>query len=66
MTVLYIEDNLPNIHLMGQVIGRRPQCRLLTAERGGSVSSLPPATHRMWCCSTSTCRTSTAYRCCGS
>jgi len=34
-TVLYIEDNLSNVRLMGRVLNRRPGVTLVHAERGG-------------------------------
>jgi signal transduction histidine kinase len=34
-TVLYIEDNLPNLQLVEHLLGHRPQVRLLTAMQGG-------------------------------
>lgn len=35
-TVLYIEDNLPNIKLMKRIFQRHPELRLLTAQDGSS------------------------------
>jgi PAS domain S-box-containing protein len=34
-TVLYIEDNISNVRLMGRVLNRRPGVTLVHAERGG-------------------------------
>jgi hypothetical protein len=64
-TVLYVEDNPSNLRLVERVLAERGGVRLLTTDRGERSTDWSAGTGPSSSCSTCTCPTWTARRCCG-
>jgi hypothetical protein len=63
-TLLYVEDNLANLSLVETILLSRPGGAPCRRSRGSSAWSWRASTCPTSCCSTCTCPTSPATRCC--